>query len=180
MNRIGRTSQIIQEMTELFADEKDDCSSLVLSHIYLLIGLSFPIWISDIEQFHVSQLSGLLTVGVGDTFASLVGSFVGKHKYPSKTSSTLSLSLPTFFFKNNLNFSQDSNKSIEGSLALVLSQFSVYLILNYYNVINLFNSFNLVYTFTNIFLSAYVEAFTWDNDNLILPIVVYPFLFLMN
>ena len=31
----------------LFLDEKDISSKLILSHVYLLIGLSYPLWISN-------------------------------------------------------------------------------------------------------------------------------------
>jgi dolichol kinase len=44
---IGKLSEVIDDVMELFVDRKDCEGELILSHIYLLVGLSFPIWISD-------------------------------------------------------------------------------------------------------------------------------------
>ena len=52
----------------------------------MLVGLSFPLWISNFEIFNLGQLSGLITVGVGDSFASLIGSRFGRHKLPGRYS----------------------------------------------------------------------------------------------
>jgi dolichol kinase len=45
--KIGGLSNIIDETMALFADRKDQDGQLILSHIYLLIGLSLPIWLSN-------------------------------------------------------------------------------------------------------------------------------------
>ena len=84
--KMGWPSDLVDEWTKMFADEKDLKSSLILSHVFLLVGLSYPIWISPIQVFHVSHLSGLLTVGVGDTFASIIGSRFGRHRFKGKLS----------------------------------------------------------------------------------------------
>jgi hypothetical protein len=42
-------SKIIQQIMNLFLDEKDTKSNLILSHIYLLVGFSLPFWISNIN-----------------------------------------------------------------------------------------------------------------------------------
>lgn len=84
-------------MTSLFIDEKDSSSKLILSHIYLLVGLSLPLWISDINTFNLCQLSGLITVGIGDSFASLIGSRFGKHKLPGSCHITNSKEINSHF-----------------------------------------------------------------------------------
>ena len=33
----------------MFVDEKDSSSKLILSHIYLLVGFSFPVWASNFD-----------------------------------------------------------------------------------------------------------------------------------
>ncbi|CAF0786326.1 unnamed protein product [Brachionus calyciflorus] len=153
--KIGILGNMIQELLVIFLDEKDTNSSLILSHIYLLIGLSFPFWFSSFNEFNLAELSGLITVGIGDSFASIVGSKFGKHKLPR------------------------SNKTVEGSLAMVFSQLFFYILLIQIGLIDLTHYENYIFILVNLSLSGYVEAFTKDNDNVVLPIVIYPFLYLI-
>ena len=44
---IGKLSETIDETMVLFVDRKDCNGQLILSHIYLLVGLSLPIWLSN-------------------------------------------------------------------------------------------------------------------------------------
>lgn len=44
---IGSLSELIDDLMGLFVDQKDREGELVLSHIYLLVGLSFPVWLSN-------------------------------------------------------------------------------------------------------------------------------------
>lgn len=140
---------------KLFVDEKDREGSLILSHIYLLIGLSVPIWISTNNTLHVSDFSGLLTIGIGDTFASIVGSQFGKHKWPG------------------------THRSIEGSLSFIISQLIAYYLFYLYGIFDIFYNFNILFISVSLVVSAFIEAFTSDNDNLLLSIITYPFLILI-
>ena len=136
----------------MFVDEKDSSSKLILSHIYLLIGFSYPLWVSNFKEFNIAQMSGLITVGIGDSFASLIGSRYGKHKIPGC-----------------------NKKSLEGSFALLFSQIFIFLILYY---LNLFSSDlkNIVLISICAVSTSIIEAITIDNDNIILPIIAYSFL----
>lgn len=80
----------------LFADEKDEFISL--TPLYLLCGLSYPLWMPANDTALLPLLSGVLTVGIGDAAASFVGSNWGKHK---------------------LN---ESRKTMEGLVACIISQ----------------------------------------------------------
>ena len=108
-----------------------------------------------LTEFKLAELSGFLTVGVGDSFASIFGSALGKHKLFG------------------------SKKSLEGTVALVFSQLGVFFVLSHYGLVNFDDGNNIIYAGISLMLSGYAEAFTTDNDNLILPLVVYPFLSLI-
>jgi dolichol kinase len=151
--KIGWLGERIQDLQALFIDEKDLRSELVLSHVYLLIGFSVPIWISDFGQFNLAQLSGLLTVGVGDSFASLIGSRYGRHRLPGS-----------------------SKKSLEGSLGLVFSMLLVLLALAGLGFFDPFRLKSVLLVLGLLGFTAFTEAYTNDNDNLVLSIVAYPFL----
>ncbi len=68
-------------------------------------------------------------------------------------------------------------KSIEGSLGLIISQLFTILILSFWTgLVDLSNTSNIIIIISFLMATSFVEAFTNDNDNLILPIVAYPFL----
>uniref|UniRef100_T1HXV3 dolichol kinase n=1 Tax=Rhodnius prolixus TaxID=13249 RepID=T1HXV3_RHOPR len=68
-----------------FADEKDE-GPVALTPVYLLVGCALPLWLYPVTNISESDIlpliSGLLTVGVGDSAASICGSLVGKNKWP--------------------------------------------------------------------------------------------------
>jgi len=73
---------------------------LVLDHFSLLLGVALPLWMSEgISARSLAPWSGFLTLGVGDSFAAIVGVTMGKHRV----------------------FSSASAKTIEGSLAFTIS-----------------------------------------------------------
>ena len=70
-----------------YLDKREDIShDLVLTHLYLLLGCSLPIWLELSQQSgttsQLRQCSGLLLIGVGDSCAALFGIRFGKVQWP--------------------------------------------------------------------------------------------------
>ncbi|XP_053965754.1 dolichol kinase isoform X1 [Anastrepha ludens] len=140
-----------------FSDEKD-AGILALTPFCLLIGCSLPMWISPCPcglNVYTSEnprilplLAGVLTIGFGDTAASVVGSKFGRIKW------------------------RNSNKSLEGTLAFVLITTLAILCFNYFGLITMSTSKWLTAGIATV-TTALVEAHTDQIDNLTLPIIFY-------
>jgi dolichol kinase len=74
-----------------YTDRRDLCGPVIVSHIFLLLGIALPIML-------VGSPAGILCLGLGDAAASLFGRRYGRHKWPG-----------------------GSKKTIEGSAAFVLT-----------------------------------------------------------
>ncbi|GLH04860.1 Dolichol kinase [Gryllus bimaculatus] len=139
----------LQEGFAVYADEKD-AGNLALTPIYLLTGCSLPLWLHPVAcsspSTIISLSSGLLSVGVGDTLASSIGSRFGRHKWPG------------------------SNKSIEGTIACVVGQMLAIIVLYLSGVIQL-SSWVSVTIPVSVILTSVIEAKTDQVDNLVLPLV---------
>ena len=57
-----------------------DTGALMLSHLYLLIGCAFPVWLNECNDR--SGLAGIISLGLGDSVAALVGRRWGHHALP--------------------------------------------------------------------------------------------------
>lgn len=84
---------ILDQSIRTFIDDKD-AGLIALTPIYLLIGCSLPLWIhpcpcdlTDSAGFEILPLlAGVISVGFGDTAASIVGSKFGNIPWPCKYS----------------------------------------------------------------------------------------------
>lgn len=123
---------------------KWDNKYLTLSHLYLLVGVFLPLWLLPQNSNKLALSAGLISVGVGDTAAAIIGTFLGKTK-----------------------LRRTSGKSLEGLLGNIFSMllFKIYWIGNT-GFIDEF-SFIMAAIFT-----ALTEAITKTCDNLILPLVM--------
>ncbi|CAB3366779.1 Hypothetical predicted protein [Cloeon dipterum] len=150
--KLGPLGSYLQEGFVVFADEKDS-GGISLTPIYLLIGCSLPMWIHPSRcalraAVMLPVLSGLVSVGCGDTAASVIGSLFGKNKWPG------------------------SHKSVEGSIACVTSQIALVIILSYSGMFQLTWFLALRVAVAAIAVTI-VEAQTDQVDNLALPLVLY-------
>ncbi|XP_071050916.1 dolichol kinase [Onthophagus taurus] len=153
--RLPQVVTFLEDGFSVFRDEKD-IGSVALTPMYLLAGVSFPIWIhpspcdmTNSAGFNLLPLlSGILSIGVGDSAASYLGAWIGKHKW------------------------KGSFKTIEGTMGCVLSQvLFIYLLmhLGYVDMhLNTLIKVGLAITVTSV-----VEAKTTQVDNLVLPMVMY-------
>jgi len=74
-----------------FTDERDT-GALILTHVYLLVGCATPMWAAvalEASGMHLGSVSqallaagGLVSVGVGDSAAAVVGTLYGSTRWP--------------------------------------------------------------------------------------------------
>lgn len=154
-------------MTAL-VDERDE-GNVIVSHLYLLLGCAAPGWVllSTFERWPapthaVSNLltewsSGLLSLGVFDTTACILGNRFGKHHWPR------------------------CRKTLEGSLGGFIAAWLVHhLLLVWYDAGQWRVISRDVASFTlALFLCMIFEALTAQNDNLVLPMFYFAALALL-
>ncbi|CAJ0932759.1 unnamed protein product, partial [Mesorhabditis belari] len=131
----------------VFKDGQDN--SVLLTPIFLLIGVFLPLFLSPIEethQPHLYHLAGVASVGIGDAFAAVIGYNYGSMKWPGR------------------------DKTIEGTIAMAVSVFvTLFLSRSYCEPPIASTAWLLI---SAAILSA-IEAFVKNVDNLLLPVVGY-------
>uniref|UniRef100_A0A6J0TQP9 dolichol kinase n=1 Tax=Pogona vitticeps TaxID=103695 RepID=A0A6J0TQP9_9SAUR len=145
--------QGLRHLLSLFLDERDS-GPLILTHIYLLLGLSLPVWLFPRPCAPKGTLpgagalapySGVLSVGVGDSMASVFGSTLGEIKWPG------------------------TKKTFEGTMMAIFAQIiAVALILIFDTAVDLNASY--AWILASISLVSLLEAYTTQVDNVILPL----------
>ncbi|CAM4882764.1 unnamed protein product [Rotaria socialis] len=150
IKRVAPLGDIIRNAWNMYENEKD-IGTIMFSHIFLIIGLSYPVWIAD-DSKRLAQLSGIISVGIGDSAASIVGSKVGIYKWPG------------------------TKRTLEGSLAGLITQFLFITCLWYFDFIP-YSQYNLLFVSLGLLFTTQTEAFSHDIDNLTLPICLFPFLY---
>ncbi|XP_052101569.1 dolichol kinase-like [Mytilus californianus] len=145
--------KLIEEKYKLFLDKQDE-GPLALTPIYLILGLSLPLWLSFIFRIQVSDISvyaGVISVGIGDAVASVIGSKIGRFKWPG------------------------SSKTIEGSLASLVTQIVTLYCLRWTGKVE--SSWTFI-TLIAVTITTVLEAVTTQIDNLVLPLFLYTILLL--
>ncbi|CEM15009.1 unnamed protein product [Vitrella brassicaformis CCMP3155] len=141
---------ILQQFVDRYLDDRDS-NGLVLTHIYLLTGCAMPIWLEAIASEAGASPSalraslGILTVAVGDAAAAVIGVTVGRIRW------------------------WGSIKSVEGTLAFALVG-SIVAVTS--GLATIQNTAELHLLRVCLLLTAVVETFTADVDNVILPVFI--------
>lgn len=149
-------AEVLESAVTSFVDEKD-AGKVALTPIYLLVGCSAPLWIHNSpcdltgsSSFELLPLlSGILSIGIGDTFASIVGSKIGRHKWSSS-----------------------NDKTVEGTIGGIVAQTCSLLLLYHLGYLPLTTRLMAVCGIA-VITNSLVEALTDQVDNLVLPIITY-------
>jgi dolichol kinase len=148
---------IIENCVKIFRDHKDE-GVTILTPVYLLAGCSLPFWLNladphaDVTNLTgpdvAAAFAGILSIGIGDTFASIGGLALGRTKW------------------------KDSNKSLEGTLCSLAAQLLVILALWASNLSSI-GTITMSSLVVAAVINAFVEAKTDQIDNLVLPLLTY-------
>lgn len=152
--RIWPLGQSVDKFMNAFTDHRDS-DLLIVSHFSLLLGCSLPIWISSgYNDRPLAPFSGILSLGIGDTMASVVG-----YKY------------------GVLRWSKTGKKTIEGTAAGITSVLAACSVL-----LPLLASTGYILTehwcslLLAVTVSGMLEAYTAQLDNAFIPLIFYSLL----
>ncbi|XP_002523693.2 dolichol kinase EVAN [Ricinus communis] len=152
--RIWPLGQLIHQFMNAFTDHRDS-DLLIVSHFSLLLGCALPIWMSSgYNDRPLAPFAGILSLGIGDTMASMVG-----HKY------------------GVLRWSKSGKKTIEGTAAGITSVLVACSVL-----LPILASTGYILTqhwvslLLAVIVSGMLEAYTAQLDNAFIPLVFYSLL----
>ncbi|GME84152.1 unnamed protein product [Ambrosiozyma monospora] len=135
-----------------FQDKRDSSGLIVVSYLFLVLGVGLPIWFNGATGLNESCI-GLITLGLGDSSASLIGKRIGKHKWFN-----------------------GSNKSFEGSAAFLLATGAGLSVMRSLGQ----NSYSDSTIWLTSLLVSLVEGTTEMNDNVLVPVMGYIILNVLN
>jgi dolichol kinase len=102
-----RLSNNLTRMMCKWEKERKGNNVVVLSHSSLLLGIAVPLWLHNESDSSIASLAGLISIGIGDTFACAIGCKFGR-----------------------VRINETSTKTFEGFLAFFLTTFSAALLLD--------------------------------------------------
>ncbi|XP_076946458.1 dolichol kinase EVAN-like [Bidens hawaiensis] len=152
--RIWPLGSIVHQFMNAFTDHRDS-DLLIVSHFSLLLGCALPIWMSSgYNDRPLAPFAGILSLGIGDTMASMVG-----YKY------------------GVLRWSKTGKKTIEGTAAGITSVLAACSAL-----LPLLAATGPMFTqhwwslLLAVTMSGLLEAYTAQLDNAFIPLVFYSLL----
>ncbi|KRY31926.1 Dolichol kinase [Trichinella spiralis] len=81
----------IHQVIKIFGDNQDQ-GKLFLTPLYLFVAIFWPIWwspVTAVDEIQLRHFSGIISVGVGDAMAALVGSRFGRHRMSKNSSKSV-------------------------------------------------------------------------------------------
>ncbi|KAF7805627.1 dolichol kinase EVAN [Senna tora] len=152
--RIWPLGHLIHQFMNAFTDHRDS-DLLIVSHFSLLLGCALPIWMSSgYNDRPLAPFAGILSLGIGDTMASMVG-----HKY------------------GVLRWSKTGKKTIEGTAAGITSVLAACsLLLPLLASTGYILSQHWFSLFLAVTVSGLLEAYTAQLDNAFIPLFFYTLL----
>ncbi|KAK9068629.1 hypothetical protein SSX86_012744 [Deinandra increscens subsp. villosa] len=152
--RIWPLGSIVNQFMNAFTDHRDS-DLLIVSHFSLLLGCALPIWMSSgFNDRPLAPFAGILSLGIGDTMASMVG-----YKY------------------GVLRWSKTGKKTVEGTAAGITSVLAACSVL-----LPLLAATGHMFTqhwlslLLAVTVSGLLEAYTAQLDNAFIPLVFYSLL----
>ncbi|KAK6926732.1 hypothetical protein RJ641_008451 [Dillenia turbinata] len=149
--KIWPLGPLVHQFMNAFTDHRDS-ELLIVSHFSLLLGCALPIWMSSgFNDRPLAPFAGILSLGIGDTMASVVG-----YKY------------------GVLRWSKTGKKTVEGTAAGITSVLAACFVL-----LPLLASTGYILTqhwvslFVAVTASGLLEAYTAQLDNAFIPLVFY-------
>ncbi|PVG04314.1 hypothetical protein CPB86DRAFT_747729 [Serendipita vermifera] len=127
-----------------FVDSKDN-GSAILSHFYLLTGVANSLWFEG--PWRLLEFTGVLSLGVGDAMASIVGRRIGR-----------------------LRWTEGNPKTVEGSFAFFASVVVCTLLLRSLGIVEPFSVARYIVV---VGMGCALEAVSNQNDNLTIPLYLW-------
>ncbi|GER27344.1 phosphatidate cytidylyltransferase family protein [Striga asiatica] len=152
--KIWPLGHVVHQFMNAFTDHRDS-DLLIVSHFSLLLGCAIPIWLSSgFNDRPLAPFAGILSLGIGDTMASMVG-----HKY------------------GVLRWSKTGKKTIEGTAAGITSVLaSCFLLLPLLAATGYIFTMHWVSLIVAVTTSGLLEAYTAQLDNAFIPLIFYSLL----
>lgn len=145
----------LQRSLALFADRKDANASTMVSPAYLVLGVAAPLWLNLAlgQPERLSSYSGVLTVGLGDAAASIIGSQYGRNLLPGSR----------------------NGKTVEGTfaMAVAVAAGAVYIQEMMVTTTTAVAGLSLANTTVFAVVAALFEGLLEGNDNLWVPALAY-------
>lgn len=164
MRKIYLFQKILSPISDylIYNIDSRDSTCFILSHIFLLFGCysSYLLYYintssNDLLKFTIMKYISLIVLGVGDAFASIIGSKYGRR-----------------------NIFSNSNKTYEGTISGFITSFLLIILLILYSQVEISMIHIFKFSFCLILTFIY-EAFTLQMDNLFLPLFTYELLTLI-